>query len=177
MSNSQLLHRVYPLLVGLFLGFIQTGLFFQLSFTFSSSFRTYVMMVICWLVGSVLGLRVATKWAVPTNGFLLIALLAYGISSVALHLRPFETTFGILYALLIILMGIYPGVFFARMSSIYQARRLFFQENNGFIIGLVGATLLFMLVGRLGIWVSPVLVAGLVTLSGMYGNQYDIHPA
>ncbi|NOG64360.1 MAG: hypothetical protein HND46_13155 [Chloroflexi bacterium] len=176
MSNSQLVHRVYPLLVGLLLGLVQTGLFFQLSFTYSSNFRTYVMVVIGWLMGSVVGLRVATKWPIPTNGFLLMALFAYAISSSMLQLRPFETTFGFLYAFLTILIGIYPGVFFARMGTIYQVRQLFFYENNGFIIGLVGATLLFMLVGRLGIWVSPVLVASLVIILGMYGNQYDILP-
>lgn len=40
MLDQRLLHHAYPLLLGLFLGVTQTGLFFQLSFTFSSSFRT-----------------------------------------------------------------------------------------------------------------------------------------
>jgi uncharacterized membrane protein YoaK (UPF0700 family) len=62
------------------------------------------------------------------------------------------------------LIGLYPGVFFARLSEYYRARQLFFRENNGFIIGLASGTLLFLVLGRAALWGMPVLAAGVVML-------------
>lgn len=151
--------RVYPLLVGVLLGALQTGLFLQLMFTFSSGFSTYLMMTLCWLVGSALGVSYAARWFVRTSYFLLMTMLAYMACGLLLHLRPFDTQLWLIYAVLIVLAGVYPGVFFARMSRTYRVASVFLWENNGFILGLVAGTILYMLVGRAALWVIPLLMA------------------
>lgn len=160
----KLLHAIYPSIVGILLGLLQTGLFFQLAFTLSSSFRTFLMITVCWLVGSVVGIRMAKGAKLPLNGFVLLAAAGYFACVVLLGAAPFNTQLWPVYAALIMLTGLYPGVFFVRMGAYYSTRALFFKENNGFIIGLVGSTFLFMLFGRVALWLLPILVAGVVML-------------
>jgi hypothetical protein len=157
-----LLRWIYPSIVGLLLGLLQAGLFFQLSFTLSSSIRTFLMVTVCWLLGSVMGIRLAkqTRWSL--HRFIVLALLAYFACVVLLGAAPFNTQLWPVYALFIVLTGLYPGVFFVRLGDQYRARDLFFRENNGFIVGLVAATILFLVVGRAALWLSPVVVAALV---------------
>jgi hypothetical protein len=155
---------IYPLLVGIFLGCIQTGLFFQLSFTLSSSFGTYLMVTLSWLVGSASGVYCLARLPLSLRGFLLLALLAYAACAGLLAALPFQSQWWWLYAVLVLLAGVYPGVFFARMAAHYPARTLFFWENNGFIMGLMAGTLLFMLFGRPVLWLMPVLLAAAMSL-------------
>ena len=173
----RILRGIYPALVGLLLGSLQTGLYFQLSFTLSSSFTTFLMVTLCWLIGSAIGVRVLQRMRLPLNGFLLLALLAYFACAVLLNAAPFNTQVWPLYALLIIVTGFYPGVFFARLGAVYRARDLFFRENNGFILGLVSSTLLFMLFGRAALWLLPLLIAALIFLSGNLLNLRPTAPA
>ncbi|MBI1259510.1 MAG: hypothetical protein GC204_18740 [Chloroflexi bacterium] len=161
----RILHWVYPALVGLLLGALQTGLYFQLSFTLSSSFTTFLMVTLCWLIGSAIGVRLLQRMRFPLNGFLLLALLAYFACVIMLNAAPFNTQLWPLYALLIIITGLYPGIFFARFGSVYRARELFFRENNGFILGLISSTFLFLLFGRAALWVTPILMSGIVFFS------------
>ncbi len=153
---------LYPSLVGLLLGLLQTGLYFQLSFTLSSSYTTFLMVTVCWLIGSLIGVRVLHETRFSLSGFLLSTLAAYFACAVLLRLAAFNTQLWLLYAILIVVTGFYPGVFFARMGSIYSARDLFFRENNGFILGLISNTLLFLLFGRAALWLMPVLIAGVI---------------
>jgi hypothetical protein len=173
MGRLKSAHSFFPLLVGLLLGLIQTGFLFQLMFTLSSGFSTYLMMTLCWLIGSVIGALWFSKTAAPLPGFLALMLSAYGLCGILLHIAPFQTHYWPLYAGLIIVAGIYPGVFFARMNSRYLAHQLFFFENNGFIAGLAVGTILFMLFGRIILWVAPVLVAGLAFLGEPQGKISD----
>lgn len=156
------LRWLYPSIVGLLLGLLQTGLFFQLSFTLSSGIRTFLMITICWLLGSAIGISIAKLTPFHLNGFTLLAVVAYFGCVLLLDAAPFNTQLWAIYAVLIALAGLYPGVFFARLGEYYSARELFFKENNGFIVGLVGGTLVFLLMGRAALWVLPVLLAALV---------------
>lgn len=158
----KLLRWVYPTVVGLLLGIFQTGLFFQLSFALSSSFRTFLMVTVCWLVGSAIGLALAPRTQFALNGFILVAIGMYFACVLLLNAAPFKTTLWPVYALLIGVTGLYPGVFFARLGAYYPARALFFRENNGFILGMVVGTIAFLLLGRGALWVMPILVAGVV---------------
>jgi hypothetical protein len=156
------MRRMYPSLVGLLLGLLQTGLYFQLSFTLSSSYATFLMITVCWLVGSMVGILLAPKVRLGLNSFLLPGLLTYFACALLLQAAPFNTQLWIVYAALIVVIGIYPGVFFVRLGEYYSAGELFFKENNGFIAGLVGGTILFMMWGRAVLWVLPLLVAALL---------------
>ncbi len=153
---------LYPLIVGLLMGFIQSGLFFQLTFTLSSTYSTFLMVTICWLVGSALGTLYLAKQDIRLNLFLGLALAAYAACGALLLVAPFNTSLAPLYALLIVATGFYPGVFFARTAPYYRAHTLFSRENNGFIMGLVVATMLFMVAGRIVLWVLPVVTAAIV---------------
>jgi hypothetical protein len=149
----------YPLLVGVWLGLLQTGLFFQLSFALSASFSTYLLVVLGWLAGSALGVRGLAQRAIPLAVFLLAALSAYGLISLAVNLFPFDRRWQPAYMGLILLIGVYPGVFFARMGASYPPSTLFFHENNGFILGMLLGTLGFMLWGRIILWAWPMILA------------------
>jgi hypothetical protein len=148
------------MLVGMLLGSLQTGLYFQLSFTLSSSFRKFLTVTVCWLIGSAIGVWLGKHTNVPLNLFLLVAILMYFSCALVLAAAPFDTSLWLVYAVFIVLIGLYPSVFFVRQNRYYRARDLFFRENNGFIAGIVCATLLFLLSGRLALWITPSLIAG-----------------
>ena len=164
MALSTLKKPAYPILVGLMLGLLQTGLFFQLTTTLSSGFGTYLMITLCWLMGSALGVTYGPKFAPRTTYLLVLALASYGLCGVLLSRLPFETGFWPVYAVLVALIGTYPGLFFARMASVYHTRTLFLLENNGFIVGLVAGTILLMLVGRVALWITPTVIGVLIYL-------------
>jgi hypothetical protein len=149
----------YPILVGFMLGLIQTGLFFQLGATLSSGFGTYLMITLCWLIGSAIGVTFGAKYKVPISALLITALLAYGLCAGLLTLLPFQTQLWPVYALLIVVMGLYPGLFFSRMAGAYRAQTLFLLENNGFILGIVVGTLLLLLINRAALWIGPSIIA------------------
>ncbi|MBC7869480.1 MAG: hypothetical protein H7Y09_01465 [Chitinophagaceae bacterium] len=171
----ELNRRFYPAVTGLLLGLLQTGLFFQLTFTLSSSFRTFLLVTLCWLIGSAVGVTYAAKLHVQLEAFIGLALIAYFACAILLKIVPFGTQLWPVYAVLIGLTGIYPGVFFARMAAFYTARDLFLYENNGFLVGLVLGTLLFMLFGRVILVIAPIFVAAVVVKMGDVGHNrmYD----
>lgn len=165
------LRAIYPALVGLLLGTLQTGLYFQLSFTLSSGFGTYLMVTLCWLMGSMIGALWVARQRISTKVVLLLAASAYGLCSLLLLVRPFNTALVPVYAVLIVLVGVYPGVFFGRTSAHYRADVLFFRENNGFIVGLALGTLLFMGFGRPALWLPPLLLIAYLAVRGLPGRE------
>lgn len=159
MAITPLRKLLYPFLVGLLLGWLQTGLFFQFTATFSSGFGTYLMITLCWLAGSALGVSYGAKLFLRTHLLLILALGSYWLCAVLLLNAPFETGLWPVYAGLVILIGMFPGLFFARMAPFYRARNLFLLENNGFIVGLASGTLLLLLLGRPVLWLTPGVLA------------------
>jgi hypothetical protein len=166
----------HPLIVGLLLGVLQTGLYFQLSFTLSSGFGTYLMLTLAWLFGSLIGVRWLAKQSISMGILLLVILGAYGLCCVLLLALPFNFTLFPLYAILIVIIGLYPGVFFARTSQHYPASVLFYRENNGFIVGLMLGTVLFMSFGRIVLWVSPLILVGYLWLAQLPEAKVNISP-
>lgn len=148
-----------PSLVGVLLGFVQTGLFLQLAFTLSSSITTYLTITLCWLIGSAIGVLFLTRLRWSLVQYLLLAMFAYALCGIMLVLQPFETRLLPLYAVAIVAIGVYPGVFFQRMTGRYSARSLFFFENNGFIVGVVISTLAFMVAGQIVLWIVPMVIS------------------
>jgi hypothetical protein len=150
---------LYPTLVGLLLGLLQAGLFFQLSLTLSSSYGTYLMVTLCWLIGSALGVLAGDRVRLSLAELLIMALVLYFGCCLLLVYFPFQTSLWPLYAAFVLLISVYPGVFFAQTAPHYQARTLFLLENNGFILGLISGTLISVLLGRVGLLIAPLLVA------------------
>ena len=160
----KLLRWIYPSIVGILLGSLQTGLYFQLSFTLSSSFTTFLMVTVCWLLGSAIGVSIAKQVRASVNVFLVLALSAYLSCILLLTTAPFNTDLWPIYACSIILTGLYPGIFFVRLNDFYSARELFFKENNGFIAGLICGTILFLLKGRGALLVIPIVFTGIIAV-------------
>lgn len=156
---------LYPFTVGLLLGLLQSGLFFQLTFTLSSGFGTYLLITLCWLAGSVIGVYFVQGLSVSLRGLLVIMLFAYVACAWLVNNHPYDSRALPLYGALIVTAGLYPGVFFARAARAYTAKTLFFWENNGFIIGLVSCSILFMLLGRLSLWVAPAVFAAILWIA------------
>lgn len=165
--RNDLLRGIYPPVTGILFGLLQTGLYFQLSFALSSSFQTFLMITVCWLIGSAIGVQVTRKIMLRqawVYGLLLLMLAAYFACALLLSAEPFNTGLWPIYALLIIMTGLYPGVFFVRMGRVYTARTLFLWENNGFIIGIITATMLFLLMGRGILWAVPLIFAAAILI-------------
>lgn len=171
--------RVYPALVGLLLGVVQTALFLQLSFALSSTFGTFLLVTLSWLLGSALGAGLLAALPLRLRAFLALLLAAYAGVVALLTLAPFNTALWPLYGALIAAAGVYPGVFFARQAQHYRTSDLFFGENNGFILGMVTATLLFLLLGRPALWAGPPLLAAIVALfpAKQTPSTASIHPS
>lgn len=160
MMNIRLVY--YPAWVGLLLGLFQTGLLLQMTFTLSSSFAVYLMLTLCWLIGSALGVLLGPWLRQTLNAWLVLAVAAYLACGALLALLPFETRLWPLYAGLTVLVGLYPGAFFARQSGRFSASSLLFAENNGFILGLIFGVVGFALLGRPFAWGAPCLIASLI---------------
>ncbi len=150
---------MYPFLVGGLLGLLQSGLFFALTFTLSAGFSTYLLITICWLTGGVAGATYVKDSKFSLRLLLLSTSFIYVLCISMVNSNPFNTQMWPIYGCLIGFAGIYPGVFFARMSAFVSARMLLFWENNGFIVGLVISTLLFTLFGQNTLWALTVFAA------------------
>lgn len=126
------------------------------------------MITVCWLLGSAVGIRIAKQVRWHLNGFVLLGMFAYFFCIALLGAAPFNTRLWPVYAALIMVIGLYPGVFFGRLTDYYSARQLFFRENNGFIVGLMSGTLLFLALGRAALWGMPILLACIVMICTTY---------
>lgn len=157
---------ILPSLVGVLLGFVQTGLFLQLAFTLSSSITTYLTITLCWLIGSVIGVLFMTRLGWTLTQHLILTMAAYALCGITLASQPFETRLLPIYAVAIIVIGVYPGVFFERLKPRYSARSLFFLENNGFIVGVVVSTLAFMFFGQAILWIVPMVISVYLAVAG-----------
>lgn len=122
------------------------------------------MITVCWLIGSVIGIGISKRVNLPLNSFVLLSLFAYFLCVILLAMAPFNTDLWLVYAVFVVLTGLYPGVFFIRLGQYYSVGQLFFRENNGFIVGLVVSTLLFLVLGRVVLWALPVSMACIVMM-------------
>jgi hypothetical protein len=167
---------IYLLLVGIFFGALQTAYFFRLSFALASTYNTFLMVTLAWLAGSLIGLRVR----LPLRLGSWLCLMPYLLAQVLVNGLPYRADLWPIYAMLVLFSGIFSGLFFAQMGEVVRpVRRLFFIENNGFIIGLVGSTFLYLVGGRVLLWIAPI---GLAVLCWLYtpeiamDNEVSSHP-
>lgn len=150
-------------LAGLWLGCLQTALFFELTLLLSSSFVAYSVLLVSWLGGSIAGVWArsarATRWLV-----LGAALAPYALHG-ALTLAPYSLAMLPVAALLTGACGAFAGhLFQAERTSLGGLDRLFFVEGLGFLAGLAAALLAALLVGRGVLWAAPA-IGGLVLLA------------
>jgi hypothetical protein len=156
------MRRLYPFVVGLLFGVVQTGYFFQLNFALASTYGTFLLVTLAWLTGSIIGLRASRVSFLTLHRGPWICLLPYFVTMLLLNAFPFQSNLWPLYGLLILISGIFSGLFFARLGDIIRpVRRLFFVENNGFFLGIVACTMAYLLLGRVVLWILPLALAAL----------------
>src|SRR5689334_22358290 len=133
---------VYPFLVGLLFGVIQTGYFFQLSFALASTYGTFLLVTLAWLTGSIVGLRASRLSVLTLHKGPWICFVPYIATHLLLNAFPFQSNLWSVYAALVLISGTFSGLFFARLGEVIRpVRRLFFTENNGFLLGIVVCTI------------------------------------
>ena len=153
---------LYPTLAGVLFGVVQTGYFFYLNFALSSTYGTFLLVTLSWLVGSIVGLRLGSVLLLSPRIGPWLCILPHIVTQLLLGALPFRSDLWPIYAVLIAISGIYSGLFFARMGAVMKpVRKLFFTENNGFILGIVGCTLGYLALGRAILWVLPLMLAAL----------------
>jgi hypothetical protein len=148
---------VYPFLIGLLFGFIQTGYFIRLSFSLASTYGTFLMVTLAWLAGSIVGLRLHHQVSLFRSIWL--SLIPYLVALLLVDKFPFQSQWWPVYTGLILVSGSFSGLFFGQMgSAIRPVRHLFFAENNGFLLGLTILPVLYLLFGQLVLWLLPSLL-------------------
>ena len=153
---------LYPSIAGVLFGVVQTGYFFQLNFALSSTYGTFLLVTLSWLLGSIIGLRLGRVQILSLRVGPWLCVLPYGIAQLLLGALPFRSDLWPVYGTLVLISGIYSGLFFARLGALIQpVRKLFFAENNGFILGIVGCTLAYLALGRPVLWIAPLMLAAL----------------
>lgn len=165
--------RRYPLSIGSLFGALQTGYFLQLSFAFSSAAITLFSVTLAWLAGSGVGLWVAGHWRLRWWQVGLVSLGSYLVCCTVLIAFPLQDHLLPLYVCTVILSGLYAGWFFGRAAAQFVGRidRLFFWENNGFLVGIAMTTLIYVLAGRLALWVIPIALTALSFPSSVHQGE------
>ncbi len=153
---------VYPFLAGLLFGVVQTGYFFQLNFALASTYGTFLLVTLAWLSGSIVGLRASRMPILSLHLGPWLCFLPYVVTHFVLNAFPFQSNLWPLYGALVLISGTFSGLFFARLGEVIRpVRWLFFTENNGFLLGIVGCTLAYLVLGRPALWLLPGMLTAL----------------
>ncbi len=128
-------YKLYFTFIGLYFSVVQLSYFLLLQLNVSSTYITYMVVVIAWMIGIIVGLwwtKLSTLAASVLSG------VAYYLVFLLVSVSPlsmwtlFFASFGVLIS------GIWAGHFFvAYFSKMQQADILFFHENNGFLLGIL----------------------------------------
>ena len=158
---SNLSKVLYIFFCGIFFALLQASYFFLLQMSLSSAYITYFTVVLAWLCGSWLGLRIALIHKEIHLAFL--AMVSVYLLYILTGIFPFQMNFLPLYILLVISSSLYAGYFFkAQRQAFIQVKYLFIWETLGFIFGLIFSFLGFILFGKRLILFGPLLTFFLV---------------
>ncbi|MBF0370947.1 MAG: hypothetical protein HQL52_15975 [Magnetococcales bacterium] len=160
--------RTYGFLTGLHFALLQFGYLYVLQINITSTYLTYGLVVLLWMVGSLVGLWWWGKSRALES--LLVGLGAYYGVGLLAFMNPFSTAILPLAGVGVALSGFWAGGFFPFMQgSGLGMDGVFFHENNGFLLGIglcfVGVTL----IGRPAlIWFPLVTGGGLIVWSRIF---------
>ncbi len=155
----------YAALTGLHLALLQFCYFFLLLVNVTSTYVTYMTVVLAWMAGTLAGLWLRIGADLALIAGVASYYLVYGLV-IADPLSPYLLPMA---ALGVLVTGIWAGRFFVVMQPAFgRADRLFLHENNGFLVGVVGVFLGFTLGGQ-----AFLLAAPLLSLSVLLG--YRLH--
>ncbi len=161
--------------MGLLFAFLQSGYFFQLQFRLTAAYPSFLATTLAWLLGSIAGVWLGGREEAGGRSirrvlWLAASLGAYYLVLWLLRRFPYRTEWLPVLGLLIAVSGIQAGHFFGASRSLFKsAGRLFFWENNGFVLGWIAAFVGYVQLGSIFHWVAPAL-AGLVA-AGLRGRE------
>ena len=161
-SNGLLKQKIYFVTTGLYFAVLQLGYFLMLQLNVSSTYVTYMAVVLAWMTGTVTGLW----WDKPGGmRFGIAGLVAYYAVYGLVSLIPFSlwvlpwAMFGVFVT------GLWAGQFFVRyFHKLPKTDVLFFYENNGFILGLLITFIGFVYLGNAFIRFAPLLLGCLLVI-------------
>ncbi|MFQ6604617.1 MAG: spermidine synthase [Fidelibacterota bacterium] len=155
--KSSLLHS------GVHFGILQSAIYFIILCNVTATFIGYFAMVLAWVGGVVLSLQERVRLSYRTSLFVSCGAY-YFLLGLTGFLPPYHGLIPII-ALLIGLIAFPAGTFFKYFAGQTTPYRIFFHENNGFIIGNLLGLLFFLIFGiRLMYW-APLISLALVWLS------------
>jgi len=133
----------------------------------SSAYLTYMTVALAWMVGSVIGMWI--KRLTPWMGVFL-GTLAFYFVHILLSFFPFSHLALTISAVGISVAAIWAGRFFVVMRSRFQSPdKMFFHENNGFLLGVVAFFIGFTTLGTSFILFAP----GLGGIALLYLNRLE----
>ncbi|HIG26674.1 MAG TPA: hypothetical protein EYQ50_02315 [Verrucomicrobiales bacterium] len=151
-------------LIGLHLAVVQFGFLLNLQVHVSSTYLTYMMVVLSWFCGSLIGLwtdRLGLKSGV------LVSTAAYYVSYGIVAANPFSRLTIVLSALCVVIAGLWAGRFFTLFIQRFkQSDSLFLHENNGFLVGIISFFVGFTLLGKSFLLLMPGFLAILILSMG-----------
>jgi hypothetical protein len=138
---------------------LQFSYFLVLQINISSTYITYMLVVIAWMTGAVAGLWWQRLGTIPG---IVAGLVCYYVVYALIISDPLAWTTLAAAAVGVWVAGLWAGRFFlAALPMFRRSDALFFHENNGFLVGVVGVFLGFTTLGRAFLFAAPVVAAAL----------------
>ena len=167
--------NLYAFLTGVYLALLEFGYFLILELNVSSTYVTYMIVVSCWMVGAVTGLW--WKRITLTQG-LIVGLAGYYGVTYLVTLYPYSRATLVVAAVGVWLAGLWAGRFFlATFKHFKRADTLFFHENNGFLVGIVGLMVGFTTLGRPFLVWAPLGCAAAIVALNAIGKRHQNNTA
>ncbi len=164
---------LFASLTGLHLAVLQFSYFFVLLINVTSTYITYMTIVMAWMTGTLIGL-----WLQLSAGLcLLLGVASYYTIYLLVISDPLSPTILPISALGVAVTGLWAGRFFVLMLPLFgRSDRLFFHENNGFLLGVIGVFLGFTMLGKpFLLWMPLIsvllLLAHMVALGGLHQHS------
>ncbi len=150
--------NLLALAVGLWLALLQFAYFFLLEVRLSSRATSFFVALFFWLVGFLAGLNLRSPRAFPI--LLGLAPAAYYGAYLLLGALPYRNGLLPVVGACIATGGALAGAFFPHAAARFSnVKWLLFQENNGFVVGILTALLGSVFAGRFLLEWAPVLGA------------------
>lgn len=142
-------------MVGLYLGVIQSSIYFVCLVYVSATYFIYFAMTLIWLLGASVGVK--TNWIKKQSTANVLSFTAYVLIFLIARQFPGETNLSSLYMIFIFVAALPAGVFFKIHSNKILPRSILFHENNGFILGYVVMTFAFLKTGTTSLLFGPLM--------------------
>lgn len=157
--------------LGFYFGIVQTAFYFSIEVFVTATFTGYFFLVLAWMCGVVF----AMKTDLLENIYLSISssIALFYIFLLFVIFIPFNGLMFPFLGLLIFISSFPAGKFVKLFGKSVSSDSLFFHENNGFVLGMVMAVLLFVKFGIHFIYFAPIL-AYLLTILSLKKRDYEI---